>query len=60
LIATFEKPGFSGLVENGARCEYINEHLHQDVKLIELAAIAQMSPYPDGVTTPPETMPQGN
>ena len=25
--------------------EYINEHLHQDVKLIELAAIAQMSPY---------------
>lgn len=25
--------------------EYITEHLHQDVKLIELAAIAQMSPY---------------
>lgn len=25
--------------------EYINEHLHQDVKLNELAAIAQMSPY---------------
>jgi AraC family transcriptional regulator len=25
--------------------EYINEHLHQDVKLIELAALAQMSPY---------------
>ncbi len=25
--------------------EYINEHLHQDIKLIELAAIAQMSPY---------------
>ncbi|MBW4449641.1 MAG: AraC family transcriptional regulator [Spirirestis rafaelensis WJT71-NPBG6] len=25
--------------------EYINEHLHQDVKLIELAAIAQMSLY---------------
>ncbi len=25
--------------------EYINEHLHQDIKLIELAAIAQISPY---------------
>ena len=25
--------------------EYINEHLHQEIKLIELAAIAQMSPY---------------
>jgi AraC family transcriptional regulator len=25
--------------------EYINEHLHQDIKLIDLAAIAQMSPY---------------
>lgn len=25
--------------------EYINEHLHQDVQLIELAALAQMSPY---------------
>jgi AraC family transcriptional regulator len=25
--------------------EYINENLHQDIKLIELAAIAQMSPY---------------
>lgn len=25
--------------------EYINDHLHQDVKLIELASIAQMSPY---------------
>ncbi|NEQ27968.1 MAG: helix-turn-helix transcriptional regulator, partial [Microcoleus sp. SIO2G3] len=25
--------------------EYINEHLHQDVKLIEIAAIAQMSQY---------------
>ena len=25
--------------------QYINEHLHQDLKLIELAAIAQMSPY---------------
>jgi AraC family transcriptional regulator len=25
--------------------EYINEHLHEDVKLIELAAIAQISPY---------------
>jgi AraC family transcriptional regulator len=25
--------------------EYINEYLHQDIKLIELAAIAQMSPY---------------
>ncbi|MBW4671353.1 MAG: AraC family transcriptional regulator [Cyanomargarita calcarea GSE-NOS-MK-12-04C] len=25
--------------------EYINEHLHQDVKLIDLAAIAQISPY---------------
>jgi AraC family transcriptional regulator len=25
--------------------EYINEHLHLDLKLIELAAIAQMSPY---------------
>lgn len=25
--------------------EYINDHLHQDVKLIELAALAQMSPY---------------
>jgi AraC family transcriptional regulator len=25
--------------------EYINEHLHQDLKLIELAAIAQISPY---------------
>jgi AraC family transcriptional regulator len=25
--------------------EYINEHLHQDLKLIEIAAIAQMSPY---------------
>lgn len=25
--------------------EYINEHLHEEVKLIELAAIAQISPY---------------
>ena len=25
--------------------EYINEHLHEDIKLIELAAIAQISPY---------------
>jgi len=25
--------------------EYIHEHLHQDLKLIDLAAIAQMSPY---------------
>ncbi|NJL63563.1 MAG: helix-turn-helix transcriptional regulator [Methylacidiphilales bacterium] len=25
--------------------EYINEHLHQDLNLIELAAIAQISPY---------------
>ncbi|MCC3606044.1 MAG: helix-turn-helix transcriptional regulator [Microcoleus sp. PH2017_29_MFU_D_A] len=25
--------------------EYINEHLHQEIKLIELAAIAQISPY---------------
>jgi AraC family transcriptional regulator len=25
--------------------DYINEHLHQDLKLVELAAIAQMSPY---------------
>ncbi len=25
--------------------EYINAHLHQNIKLIELAAIAQMSPY---------------
>lgn len=25
--------------------DYINDHLHQDVKLIELAALAQMSPY---------------
>ena len=25
--------------------EYINEHLYQDIKLIELAAIAQISPY---------------
>jgi AraC family transcriptional regulator len=25
--------------------EYINEHLHRDLKLIELAAIAQISPY---------------
>ncbi|HEY9606689.1 MAG TPA: AraC family transcriptional regulator [Allocoleopsis sp.] len=25
--------------------EYINEHLNQDIKLIELAAIVQMSPY---------------
>ncbi len=25
--------------------EYINEHLHQDLKLGEIAAIAQMSPY---------------
>lgn len=25
--------------------EYINEHLHQDIKLIDLAAIAQMSSY---------------
>jgi AraC family transcriptional regulator len=25
--------------------EYINEHLHEDLKLIELAAIAQISPY---------------
>ncbi len=25
--------------------EYIHNHLHQDVKLVELAAIAQMSPY---------------
>jgi AraC family transcriptional regulator len=25
--------------------EYINEHLHQDLKLIELATLAQISPY---------------
>ncbi|MGQ4648182.1 helix-turn-helix domain-containing protein [Lyngbya aestuarii] len=25
--------------------EYINDHLHQDLKLVDLAAIAQMSPY---------------
>ncbi|MEG5162158.1 AraC family transcriptional regulator [Microcoleus sp. AT3-A2] len=25
--------------------EYINEHLHEDVKLLELAAISQISPY---------------
>ena len=25
--------------------EYINEHLHEDLKLIEIAAIAQISPY---------------
>lgn len=25
--------------------EYINEHLHQDLKLIELAALVQVSPY---------------
>lgn len=25
--------------------EYVNEHLHEEVKLIELAAIAQISPY---------------
>ena len=25
--------------------DYINEHLHQDLKLVDLAAIAQMSPY---------------
>ncbi|KAM3096886.1 helix-turn-helix domain-containing protein [Phormidesmis sp. 146-35] len=25
--------------------EFINEHLHQDIKLIELAEIAQLSPY---------------
>jgi AraC family transcriptional regulator len=25
--------------------EYIHEHLHEDIKLIELAAIAQISPY---------------
>jgi AraC family transcriptional regulator len=25
--------------------EYIQEHLHQDLKLVELSAIAQLSPY---------------
>ncbi|MFH7029479.1 MAG: AraC family transcriptional regulator [Heteroscytonema crispum UTEX LB 1556] len=38
------KDGLSALKLQQVK-EYINEHLHQDLKLIDLAAIAQISPY---------------
>jgi AraC family transcriptional regulator len=47
--ATKPKPSSYGLGLSPSRLQqvtdYIHEHLHQDLKLVELSAIAQISPY---------------
>ncbi|WP_262270567.1 helix-turn-helix domain-containing protein [Microvirga yunnanensis] len=42
--ASRAKGGLAGW-QRKAVCEYIEENLHQDISLIELAAIARLSPY---------------